>query len=192
MRLFERAVRRAEIPVRMSQGWNPRPRLSLPAALPLGVCGLDEVLELETEDSASCAGPDLGDRLGRQLPHGIEIREVAAVARGAKAVVEEVEYRVRLSRDCPSPDAIERLLGAAHLVVERETKAGRKPVDLRPWLRELRQCANELVFVARVTSQGAIRPTEILEALGITPDACASPITRQRVTLRREPEAGIA
>ena len=47
MRAFQRAVRRADLPVRLTQGFNPRPRIIFPAALELGIASLDEAAELE-------------------------------------------------------------------------------------------------------------------------------------------------
>ena len=47
MRTFERALRRTGLPLRMSEGFNPRPRLSFPAALPVGIEGLNEIMEFD-------------------------------------------------------------------------------------------------------------------------------------------------
>ena len=47
MRAFQRAVRRAGLPVRLTEGFNPRPRIVFPVALEVGVASLDEVAEIE-------------------------------------------------------------------------------------------------------------------------------------------------
>src|SRR5260370_20214464 len=47
MRAFARAVRRAKLPVRLTEGFNPRPRIVFPVALEVGVASLDEVAEIE-------------------------------------------------------------------------------------------------------------------------------------------------
>ena len=51
MRLFTRAVRRAGLPLGTSQGFHPKPRMSFPAALAVGIEGLDEVMEIELAEA---------------------------------------------------------------------------------------------------------------------------------------------
>jgi len=46
MKVFERAIRRANISIAMSKGFNPHPKLSLPLALSVGIVSKDEVLEV--------------------------------------------------------------------------------------------------------------------------------------------------
>ena len=74
MRLFVRAMRRAELPLKLSQGFSPHPKLSLKRALKLGV-------ESQEEEAAILLNfpvtPDnFKDRLQKQLPEGIEIKDV--------------------------------------------------------------------------------------------------------------------
>ncbi|MDD5120509.1 MAG: TIGR03936 family radical SAM-associated protein [Candidatus Omnitrophica bacterium] len=74
MRLFMRAMRRADLPLKMSEGFNPHPKLSLKRALKLGVESDSEeaiiVLKFPVE-------PDhFRNRLQRQLPEGIRIKDV--------------------------------------------------------------------------------------------------------------------
>jgi radical SAM-linked protein len=73
MRLFMRAMRRAELPVKMTEGFNPHPRLSMKRALKLGVESEHEeasvVLQRRVEDQ------DFKNRLQRQLPEGIEVKD---------------------------------------------------------------------------------------------------------------------
>jgi radical SAM-linked protein len=73
MRLFMRAMRRAQLPVKMTEGFNPHPRLSMKRALKLGVESEHEeasvVLQRRVEDQ------DFKNRLQRQLPEGIEVKD---------------------------------------------------------------------------------------------------------------------
>ncbi len=73
MRLFVRAMRRADLPLKMSEGFSPHPKLSLMRALKLG-------LESEHEEAAIVLNEELGfiefkERLQNQLPKGIEIKD---------------------------------------------------------------------------------------------------------------------
>lgn len=74
MRLFMRALRRAQLPIKITQGFNPHPKLSIKRALKLG-------LESDNEEGAIVlreliAPEDFKERLQRQLPQGINIKEV--------------------------------------------------------------------------------------------------------------------
>lgn len=73
MRLFVRAMRRAELPLKLSEGFSPHPRLSLARALKLGV-------ESESEEgkivlTRPVRPQEFKERLQKQLPEGIEIKE---------------------------------------------------------------------------------------------------------------------
>ena len=75
MRTFTRALRRAELPLKISQGFNPHPKLSLKRALKLG-------LESEGEEASVCLVrlircQEFKERLQAQLPEGIKIKSVS-------------------------------------------------------------------------------------------------------------------
>lgn len=74
MRLFMRAMRRAELPLKMSEGFSPHPKLSLKRALKLG-------LESEYEEASivlkfPVEPEDFKNRLQKQLPEGIQVKDV--------------------------------------------------------------------------------------------------------------------
>jgi radical SAM-linked protein len=74
MRLFTRAMRRAELPLKMSEGFSPHPKLSLKRALKLG-------LESESEEASivlrePISNINFKERLQKQLPEGIEVQDV--------------------------------------------------------------------------------------------------------------------
>jgi len=74
MRLFMRAMRRAELPLKMTEGFSPHPKLSLQRALKLG-------LESEQEEASivlkfPVMPDDFKNRLQKQLPEGIQIKDV--------------------------------------------------------------------------------------------------------------------
>ena len=74
MRLFARAMRRAELPLKMTEGFSPHPKLSLKRALKLG-------LESEHEEASivlkfPVEPEDFKNRLQKQLPEGIQVKDV--------------------------------------------------------------------------------------------------------------------
>ena len=158
MGVLARAFRRAMLPVRMSQGFNPRPRFSLPAPLAVGVEGLDEVLELDLTERL--APDELSGRLARELPAGLEVSSAELLEQGEKARVESVKYRV--AGEVPA-GAVERCAASREL---RVTRRDQRCVDIRPYLRSVSRfsdggCECEVL----VTNEGTARPAELVEAL---------------------------
>lgn len=74
VRLFQRAARRAQISLVISQGFSPRPKISFKRALKLGVESEAEEATFHTKGFIS--KEDFGKRLQAQLPEGITIRKI--------------------------------------------------------------------------------------------------------------------
>jgi len=188
MRAFERALRRAGLPLRMSEGFNPRPRISFPAPLGVGMEGSDEVMEFDLAEWAHL--PEVAERLREQLPDGIELLALDVGDPHKAARAEEVTYRI-LPHDALRGDrrlgaqALEGLLARDEVLARRIRKGREKVVNIRPFVLSLRWDGEELVARLKAGPEGSTRPEEILEATGIEAEACRSQfrITRTRVQL---------
>ena len=155
--VLARTFRRAELPVRMSQGFNPRPRFSLPAPLSLGIEGLDEVLELDLAENPP--PEEVGQRLGRNLPAGIEVLQCELLDPGAKARVETVNYRIVGE---PPPGSVERCAASEELLSVRQQG---KHIDIRPYITSISRCDGGCECHVLVKNEGTARPAEIVDAL---------------------------
>ncbi len=166
MRLFERVLRRARLPVAMSKGFNPRPRMSLPAALGVGVKGCNEVLDFEF--SRWVAPEDVKRRLAAQLPDGIFIKSLQNPASKPDRRAKHLSYRVPLLEGHPVTDErIQALLARREFTVERRRKEKVKTVNIRPFIRRIRLRGDELHLLLDVTQAGTARPDEVARALGL-------------------------
>ena len=166
MRTFERLLRRAELPVRRTQGFHPHPRLVFALSLPLGVVGCEEVAELELD--AELTETEIHDRLARQAPAGLEILSVRRIDPKRGAQVRRVRYRVPLPA-LSSPDLSERaagLLAVTECWVER-TRPQPRRINLRPYLHDLRVHPDSLEMDLWVTPGGTARPEEVMNLLGL-------------------------
>ncbi len=174
---WERALRRAQIPLAYSQGFNPRPKIQIAASLPLGQTGAAEIMDIIV--TQPLAPTEALERIQPALPLGLELRTVEKIPLKAPTLqhlLRQADYRVLVETDLPATELtgrIEALLSAESLNHTRRRKQQAETIDLRPWLYELRlESANgsEAVFQMRLAAgpEGNLRPEEILSALGLT------------------------
>lgn len=176
-RVWERLLRRAGLDVIYSQGFNPRPKIQLAAALPLGYTSTSEILDVWL---AGEPPPDLStiiDSLQAVAPAGLDIQQAEVVdLRGPalQTATREAVYHITLPQDVDGQTvqrATEEVLAAESIMRERRGK----PYDLRPLIYTLdvkdRGQAGSPVLVARLSLGEAAtgRPDELLAALGLEP-----------------------
>ena len=131
-RSFERAVRRAAVPVSYSHGFNPHPRLSWVGAAPTGTASEAEYVEIGLTRPVDLDA--LVAALDSALPAGLDVLD-AAVAEGAPLADRIDASRWRIELPGVAPDrlaaALTALLAETSVVVERITPAGRRTIDVR-------------------------------------------------------------
>jgi len=166
MRCLERMFRRAEVPLGMSQGFHPKPRMTFPMALAVGIEGIDEVMELEVAES--CTPEKLLQRLSPHLPPGLTIKSVEVLPESSKkARVRSVCYQVPIPPQCQAGlrERIHRLMAASSCPIGRPGRS--TPIDLRPLLEELTLRRGALLMRLRTGSRGSVRPRDVLTRLGL-------------------------
>lgn len=174
VRTLARAFRRAALPIAYSEGFNPHPRFSFAAPLPVGTEGLAEVLDVEMQEQV--APQELADRLNHSLPPGLAVLEVSAVQDNAPApmaVLNEAGYLVHLDeQDWPGSlldGAVQDFLNEEHIEVTRKGKDGRDKIrDIRPGIVKLDvlEQASGLTMQMQLKSGSAmnVRPEDVMEA----------------------------
>jgi radical SAM-linked protein len=170
MRTFERMLRRAKLPFRSTQGFHPKPRLIFALSLPLGVIGIEEVVELEL--SQPLPADDIFASLVAQAPPGLIILSLRPIDFRAGAQVCRLCYRVALPAELVEPvrrRAAEVLAAPEHWV--ERTRPPVRRIDLRPSLRDLRVTEDAgsaaLEIDLRPMAAGTARPEEVLRLLGL-------------------------
>jgi radical SAM-linked protein len=193
MRLFERAIARSGLPVRFSEGFNPRPRLSLPLPRAVGVAARADVLVLELTEPVDPDG--LLASLGPQMPGGLILSSARALEGSASLQPVAATYEMPLSAGMVSEvqEKIAALLDASVWNVVREAGAGfgNKPLDLRPLLLDAVASQDVLLWTVRVTNAGSIRPAEFLDAVGLSGRELLHRVCRVEVAWSQE-QAGTA
>jgi len=196
-KLWERAARRAELPLAYSQGFHPQPKMNMAAALPLGFSSRCERIDMRLEHEIPLEG--LREKLQGTLPEGIRVANVESVDERAPALQTQVvsaEYEVRLTEPIDASELkrrIDSVMESESLIRERRGRT----YDLRPLIESLTANPSPLhpspegrgekvrVFMRLSAREGATgRPEEVLDMLGIAFEETR--IERTRLIFRSE------
>jgi radical SAM-linked protein len=165
---FERAFRVMELPLAFTQGFSPRPKVSLGLALGVGHESDAEYLDVELTEPFELDG--LPAALDEILPDGVSVDGAVPLAARAPALQEaitSVEYHLRPAAVDPHvvAAAVERANAAQNITITTSRKGREVVEDLRPGLRHLGVLPDGTVHTEVATKPRGIRPAELLGAL---------------------------
>jgi radical SAM-linked protein len=185
---LEFAIRRARLPVALAEGFNPRPRMSLAAPLPLGHIGERELLEVTLKEDLD--PEDVRSRLAAWVPDGIVILSVEESPSGAKVAASRlrgVVYRIRLAEPAEDlPVRIADLMAKDSAEVQEEREGTTRTRDVRRHILGLEALGEqELAATLRLGGEGTIRPEQVLELLSIP--VSGAQFTRKSINLATVP-----
>ena len=174
MRFWERAFRRARIPLAYSEGFSPHPRISLAAPLPVGVTSEAELMDVMI--SRWISPQWFTDTVNQQLTPGFGILGVFSISPTLSSLQSRLryaEYRVEVTTDKETHDvesAISRLLSLESLPWQHKRDTGQRNYDLRPLIDDLWLITGQpyatIGMRLRCGSSGSGRPEQVTSALG--------------------------
>ncbi|MFB7635036.1 TIGR03936 family radical SAM-associated protein [Streptomyces sp. NPDC056149] len=187
-RAFERALRRAEVPMAYSAGFTPHPKVSYANAAPTGTGSEAEYLEIQLTEHRD--PESVRALLDASLPTGLDVTDaVEAHTSGLADRLQASVWELRLDGVTPEEAgrAVEAFLAAAEVPVERRTKNGMRTFDARGAVARLEAgpaecavapmpgdrpgggaCAILRLVVRHLTP--AVRPDDVLSGLRVTAD----------------------
>ena len=175
IRLWQRALNRAGIPLYYSKGFNPHPQISMALALAMGVTSEAELMDIMLDKFIS--PHTFTTALSRQLPHGISIDGVYNTPQtipSLQSQVRQAEYTVTISTDKTEAD----IESAINALLDKETLPWQHQRDTGPHKYDLRTLVDDLWFIdcrggrytigmrLRSDSSGSGRPEQVATALG--------------------------
>jgi radical SAM-linked protein len=170
-RAFERALRRAGVPMAYTSGFSPHPRISYANSVPTGAASEAEYLEIGLAEV--CDPVRIRSALDAALPSGLDVVEVAVAPPVALAdVLTGARWRIDLDgmSSAVLEGAVARFLTAGSVLVERMTKNGLREFDARADVVSLSVEGNSLLLVL-AHSTPLVRPDDVLSGLvRLTPE----------------------
>lgn len=166
---MQRALRRAQLPVAYSQGFNPHVLTSFATALSVGCQSRGEVMEVEMAGEIS--PEEFAEKLNACLPDGLKVRRCVPVPDSAPALMAKV---AEAGYDITAPNAdltqaVEAFLKAEEVMVEKRSKTKTRLVNIRPMVHEI-TCAfdgkdSRLSMVLEQTNANALKVELVMQAL---------------------------
>lgn len=158
MRVFQRSFQRAGVMLKHSQGFSPRPYVSVALPLSVGVESTCELLDYELEQGSEPPA-DLAERLNATMPVGIRVLQAYDGTRKIKELTYlSAELTLEYDNGVPADAAaaMTALFAQPELVVEKHSKKGNVETDIRPMIRHIdvaQTTPQEITLTATVCAQ---------------------------------------
>lgn len=171
MRLFQRAFKRADLPLKHTQGFNPRPSVSIALPLSVGVDSVCELLDFDL-DGVSVPCKEITGRLNRALVSGVVVHKTYENGRKLRDLaLLDCEVTMEYDRGVPegAVAAIAELFARDEVIVTKKTKNGMQDQNIVPMIRKsdvVRSDDHVLKLNARICCQNpTLNPAQMVAAI---------------------------
>ena len=165
-RAFERALRRANVPMAYSSGFNPHPRISFANAAPTSASSEAEYVEIAL--AQICDPLEIARVLAAVMPPGLPILQIYEGAPGTSlgAELTASSWAIQFPEATPTvlEQAVQQLLASDEIEIERETKSGTKTTDIRPAIVS-GEAEGDSVIVVIKQDEIPLRPSDVVVGL---------------------------
>lgn len=179
MRTFQRAMRRAQIPMVYSSGFNPHPEMSFAQALGVGIWSIGEYLDIKVRELIDLE--ELKERLNNDLPVGLTVLDAVILkdkAKSAMALVTHGEYIINICFDYKElpdmKDILSDFLNQKNIyAMKQQPKKNFQlvKVDIKPMIRDINILTGEkpgevvLKCILACGSKANLKPELLIQAL---------------------------
>lgn len=192
MRYFQKAMRRAGIDIKYSEGFSPHQVMSFAAPLGVGLTSNGEYMDIEVNSMEDCK--TMVSQLNEVMAEGIQIMECHILeerAKNAMSLVAAADYTLTF-REGKQPNDLEAFLnglsdfmGQDHIFITKKTKKGEREIDLKAFIYELSVHGETIFMKISAGSADNLKPELVMEAyyqwLGQTCPEFAFQIQREEV-----------
>ncbi len=167
LRMFQRAVKRAELPVSYSLGFNPHMLIGFACALPTGALSEAEYAEIKLDKDVSAQ--EISDRLNRVMPLGCRVILTAILPDeypSLMAVVNAAEYRIDIkqrSADSLLTELVNDVCASNQIIINKKTKKGIKPTNIRPMIKQISYSDGAMRCKLDAGNNANLRPDSLMQ-----------------------------
>ncbi len=177
VRVFNRTLRRSDIPVIYTQGFHPHTKISFGPSLPLGMKSIAEYVDF----SLFIEYPNIEETLTKSFPEGfslIGIRSIPERSESLSKIIKFAEYYVKCKVDDAIIKKIVAILESNIIPFERWTKNGMKKIDIRPGIIDIKTSDDRSGFTMLLSleREKMAKPTEVLKLIFV--DKLPDDVTR--------------
>ena len=164
IRVFDRAMRRAELPMGYSQGFNPHPLMTFAHPLGVGVASCGELLEMTLAQEVK---PEIFKlRLNEKMPEGFKITDVKEIeGKNNFARLALADYAIKIEGSFPEKSLEECFKALTDIVVDKKTKSGVKETDIKPFVADFREIEKGMLNVRLKTGAENLKPELLVQGL---------------------------
>ncbi len=185
MRFFQKALRRAQMDVRFTEGMSPHMIMSFAAPLGVGLTSDAEYVDLELRTPVPTE--EALQRLNAVMVEGIEVKDFRRIEEGkaskAMSLVAAADYSVRFREGkAPCHDwqkGLSDFFAQSSILIRKQTRTKESEVDIRSWIYEWSVMGEELFLRLATGSAANLKPEAVLETYAASQDLCLEPFALQ-------------
>lgn len=162
LRTIQRAMRRAGLPLKYSEGFNPHPNLSFALPLAVGVSGENELFEIELTEQWDAG--EIVKKLNEVMPEGIEVTEAKSVEKNNFSFVTYGLYEIE-PENMMTYEQVQEFLGNTEILIEKKTKKGVKETNIKPDIAYIKTGENNIYMMLAAGNNSNLKPMTVVSAI---------------------------
>jgi radical SAM-linked protein len=190
LKLFNRALLRANLPVAYSEGFNPHPKISFGPPRGVGIEGRREYCDLQLKETL--AADEVCERLNKALPKGVRVLEGRVIETPIPALMAAINLTVFEAEFAADEEILRKLaVNVAAFqasekveIVRHHPRKGDKTIDLAAGVQKLELAGNLLTLEIPFSEGGSVKPLEVLEYLA--PEGATYRLARVGLFIQQE------
>ncbi|OON94703.1 MAG: hypothetical protein ATN31_02610 [Candidatus Epulonipiscioides saccharophilum] len=170
VRLFQRAIKMAKIPIAYSEGFNPHSKVYFGLPLPVGMESEGEYLEIKTKENIDVSTAK--DQLNNKLPEGIILTECFEIEDNTPTLMSQVDsaiYEIEINEDICKARILEKLEQPSIVVTKRNKKKKFVQQEIKPLILnyDIIKESGRTIIIAKIKagSRSNLSPEILMKAV---------------------------
>lgn len=163
LKVFERSLKRANIDVKYSEGFNPRPLITFAHPLSLGIESTGEICEIETNEYIQPL--EFIAKINESLPSGIEVVKAEYMDKEKKSLMSKVYsaiYMITFSK--PVVEELEAFMNSKNIMAMKRSKTKTQEIDIKPYIMKYKKIDSSIIELELSTgSNDNLKPDLLID-----------------------------